>query len=100
MRLTGKPNLIGATGGTARHSLALEYGARPLFTYLRAIVIPTAVFAASQDWAGGDGTSRSLADRITRTAGELAELVGQAPMAPAVDQFQNPKSFEALLRGT
>ena len=40
--LAGKPVLIGATGGTARHSLVLEHALRPLFTYLRAIVVPTA----------------------------------------------------------
>src|SRR4051794_29975145 len=50
--LTGKPVLMGATAGTARHSLALEHELRPLFAYLRAIVAPTAVFAASEDWAG------------------------------------------------
>ena len=49
-RWPGKPVLLGATGGTARHSLALEYALRPLFAYLRAAVVPTAVFAASEDW--------------------------------------------------
>ena len=43
--------LIAATGGTARHSLALEHALRPLFAYLRAVVVPTAVYAASEDWA-------------------------------------------------
>ena len=48
--------LLGATAGTARHSLALEHALRPLFAYLRAVVAPTAVFAAAEDWAGaGDG---------------------------------------------
>jgi FMN reductase len=45
--LTGTPVLIGATGGTARHSLALEYAVRPLFAYLQAVVVPTSVFAAN-----------------------------------------------------
>ena len=48
--LTGRPVLVGATAGTARHSLALEHALRPLFAYLRAVVAPTAVFAASEDW--------------------------------------------------
>jgi FMN reductase len=52
--LTGKPVLIAATGGTARHSLALEHAMRPLFAYLHAVVVPTAVYAASEDWAGTD----------------------------------------------
>ena len=54
--LTGKPVLLGATAGTARHSLALEHALRPLFAYLRAIVVPTGVFAATDDW--GDAVVR------------------------------------------
>src|SRR3954452_565478 len=74
--LAGTPVLIGATAGTARHSLALEHAMRPLFAYLRAVVVPTAVFAASEDWAGGDAAAgRSLAERTARAAGELADLV-------------------------
>jgi FMN reductase len=45
--LAGKPVLIAATGGSERHSLALEHAVRPLFAYLRAVVVPTAVYAAS-----------------------------------------------------
>ena len=41
----GKPVLIAATGGTARHSLALEHAVRPLFAYLNAATVPTAVYA-------------------------------------------------------
>ena len=97
--LTGTPVLIAATAGTARHSLALEHAMRPLFAYLRAVVAPTAVFAASEDWAGGDGTSAALADRVRRAAGELADLVaGRPPKAP-VDPFDDAMSFERLLRG-
>ncbi|WSN25933.1 NAD(P)H-dependent oxidoreductase [Streptomyces griseoaurantiacus] len=80
--LAGTPVLIGATGGSARHSLVLEHAMRPLFAYLRAVVVPTAVYAASEDW-GADG----LAERIERAAGELAGLLGGAGArrrAPAV----------------
>jgi FMN reductase len=74
--LTGKSVLIAATGGTPRHSLALEHALRPLFSYLRAIVIPTAVYAASQDWgADGDTQHGELAERISRAGRELAEFV-------------------------
>jgi FMN reductase len=96
--LTGRPVLIGATAGTARHSLILEHAMRPLFAYLRATVAPTAVFAASEDWAGGDGTSRGLAERIERAAGELAALVAGRPPAAPVDPFDDPTPFEELLR--
>lgn len=72
--LTGKPVLVAATGGTARHSLVLEHAMRPLFAYLRALVVPTGVFAASEDWGGGDRTD-DLAARIDRAGGELAGLM-------------------------
>ncbi|MFD8578026.1 CE1759 family FMN reductase [Streptomyces virginiae] len=71
--LTGKPVLLGATGGTARHSLVTEHALRPLFTYLRALVLPTAVYAASEDW-GEEG----LAQRIARAGAELARFTTPA----------------------
>ncbi|MBD0676933.1 FMN reductase [Streptomyces sp. CBMA156] len=86
--LTGKPVLIAATGGTPRHSLALEHAVRPLFSYLRAVVLPTAVYAATDDWgAAGDGLTDGLPRRIDRAAGELAALLaGRAPAAPALPE--------------
>jgi FMN reductase len=78
--LTGTPVLIAATGGTARHSLVLEHALRPLFAYLRAAVLPTAVYAASEDWgSGGDEYTEGLPARIRRAAGELAALTAARP---------------------
>ena len=37
--LDGKPVLIGATAGSARHSLMLDHAMRPLFSYLHASVV-------------------------------------------------------------
>jgi FMN reductase len=68
--LTGTPVLIAATAGTPRHSLVLDYAMRPLFSYLRAVVVPTGVFAATEDFG-----SHGLSDRIIRAAAELAHLV-------------------------
>jgi FMN reductase len=98
--LVGKPVLLGATAGTARHSLALEHAMRPLFSYLRAVTVPTAVFAASEDWAGAGGIDRALAGRIDRAAGELADLVtGRPATAKPTDPVADPEvSFEELLR--
>ncbi|MFE4918577.1 FMN reductase [Streptomyces sp. NPDC056661] len=74
--LTGKPVLIAATGGTARHSLVLEHAMRPLFTYLRATVVPTSVYAASEDWgSSGDEYTEGLPSRIRRAGGELARMI-------------------------
>jgi FMN reductase len=95
--LTGKPVLIAATGGTARHSLVLDHALRPLFAYLRAIVVPTAVYAASEDWGGGDdGQTDYLAARITRAAGELAGLMTSRSAAAPAETFT---PFEQLLAG-
>lgn len=68
--LAGKPVLIAATGGSARHSLVLEHALRPLFSYLHAVVVPTGVYAASEDWG-----AQGLDARVRRAAGELAGLM-------------------------
>lgn len=83
--LAGTPVLIAATGGTARHSLVLEHAMRPLFSYLRAVVMPTAVYAATEDWgAAGDD---ALALRIDRAAAELGAQIAARPLIrPAVDE--------------
>jgi FMN reductase len=97
--LDGTPVLIGATGGTGRHSLALEHAVRPLMAYLHAVVVPTAVFAAPEDWAGGSTGVAGLDKRIARAAGELADLVAARPATAAPDPFDEPVPFEQLLRG-
>lgn len=79
--ITGIPVLMGATAGTPRHSLALEHEMRPMFSYLRAIVTPTAVFAASSDWGSG-ATTDDLAGRIRRAATEFSALVATHEKAP------------------
>ncbi|EPD95552.1 FMN reductase [Streptomyces albus] len=82
--LTGKPVLLGATGGTPRHSLVLEHAMRPLFAYLRTVTVPTAVYAATDDWAASDdGLTPSLPGRIARAGGELAALVAPRTGAAA-----------------
>ena len=96
--MAGLPVLVGATAGTARHSLVLDHAMRPLFSYLRAVVVPTGVFAASEDWAGGDG-SAALGDRTRRAGAELADLVARQPRAAAADPFADPTPFDTLLRG-
>lgn len=84
--LVDKPVLIAATGGTARHSLVLDHALRPLFGYLRAIVVPTGVYAASEDWgAAGDERTDGLGSRIDRAAGQLARLLSGTPTAPPAE---------------
>ena len=99
--LDGKPVLVAATAGTARHSMVLEYALRPLFAYLHAVVVPTGVFAATDDF--GD---RGLDVRVARAAGELAALMGKVSLTdPATsrrrtvdDEFADPTPFDQLLQ--
>lgn len=75
--LAGVPTALGATGGTARHSLAIDYALRPLFAYLKADVVPTTVFAASEDFGAVTTAAdeNSLASRAARVGTELADYM-------------------------
>jgi FMN reductase len=75
--IVGTPTIIGATGGSLRHALMLDHALRPLFAYLRAAVVPTAVFATASDWAG-EADSHALHERARRSAGELARALGSS----------------------
>jgi FMN reductase len=97
--LDGKPVLVAATAGTARHSLVLEHAMRPLFSHLHAVAVPTAVFAAPEDWAGGDRTGPGLDRRIARAAGQLADLVAGRRADRPADPYADPVPFEQLLAG-
>lgn len=68
--LEDRPVLVAATGGTARHSLILDTAMRPLFTHLKALVLPLGVYAATEDWAGV-----SLESRIRRAGAQLARSI-------------------------
>jgi FMN reductase len=68
--LIAKPVAPIATAGTARHALVVDEAMRPLFAYMRALTIPTSVFAATEDWAEG-----GLDKRIDRAALELILLM-------------------------
>ena len=80
--LTGKPVLIAATGATARHSLALEHAIRPLFSYLRAVTVSTAVFAATQDWGSARDSASAFTAQIERAGSKLAAAIGQRQPQP------------------
>jgi FMN reductase len=102
--LVGVPVLAGATAGTARHSLAIDHAVRPLFAYLRAVVVPSGVFASTDDFGHSAGVRSDddyippLADRISRGATELAELMVTAAPRRPTDPFALTEDFERLLR--
>ncbi len=103
--LTGKPVLIGANAGTARHSLAIDYAIRPLFAYLHADAVSTGVFAASSDWGSAADEVAPLARRIEKGAAELAEAIVRRDSAITGDPFDpetylgKDRSFGHLLGG-
>lgn len=95
----GKPTLIAATGGTARHSLAIEHALRPLFSYLNAAVVPTGVYAATEDWGqSAVATDGSLVERIDRAARELAAAMQVRVAVSPRDPFVDPIPFDQVLR--
>jgi FMN reductase len=97
----GKPVLIAATGGTARHSLAVDHAVRPLFAYLNAAVVATGVYAATEDWGrGGDAADGGLVERIDRAARELATSIAMRDPDVRRDPFADPVPFEEQLRST
>jgi len=96
--LAGKPTLIAATAGTPRHSLVLEHALRPLFAYLQAVVVPTGVFAATEDF--GSTAGGRLHDRVERAAAELGALLSAAAPSAGLagsDPFEDVQPFEQLL---
>ena len=68
--MIARPVVLAATAGTARHALAVDDQMRPMFAYLRALTIPTSLFAAPEDW--GDP---ALNKRIDRAAVEFVMLM-------------------------
>lgn len=68
--LIAKPVVLAATGGTARHAMVVDEQLRPLFAFLRALPVPTSLYAAPEDWGSSD-----LGKRIARAATELTLLL-------------------------
>ncbi|MBO0827837.1 MAG: FMN reductase [Streptosporangiales bacterium] len=94
--LTDMPVLIGATGGTERHSLVLEHALRPMFSYLHAVVSPTGVYAATDDFGAQEGAS--LRERIDRAAVDFSRLLRSCGPRQRRDVFaEEVASMERLL---
>jgi FMN reductase len=87
--LVAKPVLLAATGGTGRHALVIDDQMRPLFAYMRALILPTSVYAAPEDWG-----SNELSTRIERAVVELTVMVRAAVERQIADgawsRYQHP----------
>jgi len=68
--LIAKPVVLAATAGSSRHALVVDEQMRSLFAYMRALTLPTAVFAAPEDWGAAE-----LGERVRRAATELAVVI-------------------------
>ncbi|SED97497.1 CE1759 family FMN reductase [Ruania alba] len=76
--MRGKPVLLAATGGSSRHQLMIDQAMRPLFAYFGALVVPTAVYAAKDDFAVAGAPGAELAARVERAGREAARLTQAA----------------------
>ena len=86
--LGGKVTILGATGGTARHSLVIDNAMRPLFAYLGTHAVPTGIFAAAEDFAG---TTR-IAERAMRVSQDALILL----QATAPEIFHKTGTFQEV----
>ncbi|WP_329377874.1 CE1759 family FMN reductase [Streptomyces sp. NBC_01716] len=97
--LSDMPILMGATGGTERHSLVLEHALRPMFSYLHALVSSRGVYAATDDF-GAQSNGAVLRDRIAAAAADYARLVQGCGPHRRRDSFsEDATAMEQLLRG-
>lgn len=94
--LDSVPLLLAGTGGSARHSLMIDYVMRPMFAYMRANMMPTSVFAAPEDW-GADQGEGQLMGRVARAGKELATAMSDAGQTRSVDNSMTSLPFEQLL---
>jgi FMN reductase len=79
--IVGKTVVLAATAGSARHAMVVDDHMRPLFAFMRAVTVPTSVFAAPEDWA-----DPSLGRRLKRAAVEAAALHGSGLEQRVVEQ--------------
>lgn len=97
--LADVPVLLAATGGTARHSLAIDQTLVPLFFYLRARPLPWPVYAATDDWADPRGLNKRIGQAAEALVAELSDQPTRSArtrVQPA-DDFELPKDFAQML---
>lgn len=87
--LAGKPVVLTATGGGARHALVVEHALRPLFAFFEARTMATAIYAGDAEIRDGAVVDAGVHQRIKSAAVELSrclvpsERKGEALLAAA-----------------
>ena len=110
--LLGVPVQLGSAGGSPRHSLVIDNAMRPLFSYLRMRVMPTGVYAATEDWGAAEGSGNTrdpesnaayLSRRITHAGNDFADVLARldprARRAPSRPNKLEVIPFDQLLNG-
>lgn len=104
--LDGAPVLLGATAGTARHSMVVDVAMRPLFAYMRADMVPTGVFAATDDFGGADDfnarvrrAAEELADRMVRQADAVVGFRANSFEDSSAQSLTPARGFADMLKG-
>ena len=73
--LTNKPVALSATGGGQKHALVVEHQLRPLFGFFSALALPTAVYAADQDFVDYRLTDPAALERASGVARQLGAAI-------------------------
>jgi FMN reductase len=76
--LEGIPVIVGATGGSERHALAIEHQLRPLFAFFSAQTLPLGLYASGADFAAPDCLAPQLQARIGQAVDQLQAALGAA----------------------
>lgn len=91
--LENLPTVVAATGGSPRHSLVLDTAMRPLLSYLKALVLPLGIYAASEDWGHAD-----LQRRIDRVGASLGTMLLAGSPGGASGSFNDNDAARPGLR--
>ncbi|MCJ2035641.1 FMN reductase [Methylobacterium sp. J-068] len=88
--LVGKPVILSATGGGARHALVVEHSLRPLFGFFSAHTIPSAVYGSDADFRDGVPVDAGVQARIQDAASQLADLLGARAARAGAPEVTSP----------
>ena len=86
--LLGKPVLLVATGGSERHTLALEHQFRPLFGFFQADTLPVTIYGHDSEFTDyqvtGEGLDSRIDKAIARALPFLSADAREATLLPVI----------------
>ncbi|MFZ5896328.1 MAG: NAD(P)H-dependent oxidoreductase [Myxococcota bacterium] len=90
------PVILGATGGSERHTLILDHALRPLFAFFRAQTVPTCLFATERDFDADTRPSDAIIARAERAAKQATSLL-RPPAFRRSDPSYEPARAESIM---